>query len=480
MSAPAAEPEKKTYYVGKADGKYQIMKQSIGTDYMTVQQVVQEIPSSTSISTSKVGAIDVYDNTAITFNYSKSGNELVDWDNSYIAAKLQYMKTDGTATVSAEILIPWNDFFNKFSEVSLKIGGVVVFTKVGGDYQIAQTLRNVIMIDKSEADAAQCFMQPIGGKTYCRNIADAASVADGADLAELSRNSNWWTLPTVPQQRMCSLKHAFFSIPGLCANMRDIEMTFKVKPKADQNIGHHAAGTEASFITDMKLIMRTYRPSDTKIGTTINDKLAGVNDNISFIDITLSKTTYSDCIQVHNATNAQFFGLIQFANKATDATKHIRNMAPDQTYLFNARASDATIGNALERSDETATGGECLSSVQLAYKGGVYPYNAISTAKGDTSLILDTSRLYAEYAKVCNDYGNIPVIDEQTFKTTFPFIVFKPYAGSVKLTGTSDWQLLLRATGNPAGQNCHPFYGELKSFQIQPSGQVVEINNNSL
>lgn len=462
--------EKPSYFVGTNDDKYTLLKNPIGTNADTQNYISTEITSSTAIKRVQLAATAFYvsDGSTFTFKYAKSGNEYIDWDNSALKITVLHAKAAGTA-IEATSHIGWNEIFNLFQSVILKIGNQVVFQKSGDDYLISQTMAAIIMNDKKEIESSETFFGPIGSKSYCTNI--VAGVVSPLDYGQLSRNDNWGAL--MPITRMCELKYMLMSIPAFMMNLRTFELTMKNKLASDTPLGQHAAGTGFVYLVDMSLILKLYRPSANAQDAALADKER--DDRLAFVEVVAGDRNYADKITLYNVDNPQVFGLVQFASMCTNATAHIFNVSADQTYLFNAAAAADTLASALTRSDTETTGASCLKSVQMTFKDGVYPYSSVSCAKGTNTKAIDHAQIYHEYVKTCKDFGVMcPAISEEHFMTVFPFICFKMYP-QIKLSGAQDLTMQLNSTGTPTGQKCHLWAAVLRTYQINSAGNCTPV-----
>ena len=148
-------------------------------------------------------------------------------------------------------------------------------------------------------------------------------------------------------------------------------------------------------------------------------------------------------------------------------------------------ANDARVDNLLHRSDLPPTtnvanpvlGIACynpITSIQAQYGSILYPSNAIDTQNDDNLSLLKTDELYSEYKKAVG--FNDPAVPEDIFRRTMPFFLVK-FTPNIKLMQSGD--IIIRmpgfsGTNNTATKKISIIYGQLKSYNISPSGIVSE------
>ena len=133
-----------------------------------------------------------------------------------------------------------------------------------------------------------------------------------------------------------------------------------------------------------------------------------------------------------------------------------------------------------------------ISSIQAQYGNKMYPSNAIETRIYGGSIVyadknnkkidyylLKTDDLYSEYKKAVG-FKN-PAVPEDIFKRTMPFFLVR-FTPNLKLVQSGD--IIIRMPGfkgitdevytNTGNKKVSIIYGQLKSFNISPSGIVDE------
>ena len=160
-------------------------------------------------------------------------------------------------------------------------------------------------------------------------------------------------------------------------------------------------------------------------------------------------------------------------------------LSADNDGAVGTKKGDATIKNLIHRSDLPPTtnatplvkGTACyapISSIQAQYGSITYPSNAIDTQVDNNPTLLKTDELYTEYRKAVG--FNNPAVPEDIFKRTMPFFMVK-FTPNIKLIQSGD--IIIRmpgfsGTNNSAVKKVSILYGQLKSYNISPSGIVSE------
>ena len=104
----------------------------------------------------------------------------------------------------------------------------------------------------------------------------------------------------------------------------------------------------------------------------------------------------------------------------------------------------------------------------------MYPSNAIDTSVDNTPTLLKTDELYSEYRKAVG-FRN-PAVPEDVFKRTMPFFMVK-FTPNIKLIQSGDIMIRMpgfSAPNNSSEKKISVIYGQLKSYNISPSGIVSE------
>ena len=337
-----------------------------------------------------------------------------------------------------------------------------------------------------------------------------------------------------------TFKELFFSMPGFSKNLRNITIDIKLKDTIGlANIINNAAGNEKPLgillIKKMSLQIHEYNFSPSAAFSAINNKINGENEHLSFIDVNKQDRNYSSYVNVPSQENIQWVAVTQFCHNVSSkvgARDGMNYQNCGQFLLLNGYGTDSTnnasINNIISRSDlypeylkgerpktEAEGGGgnvniitwfSChgpMSSIQAQYGNLIYPSNAIDTkikfnvkvpnihtsdgndipAKEQYNTDIELLRsdgLYNEYRKAVG-FKN-PAVPEDIFKKTMPFFMVR-FTPNIKLMQTGD--IIIRmpgfsGAGNIGAQNAKVsiIYGQLKSFNISPSGIISESTNN--
>ena len=516
------------FYSQKQDDKYSLLGRSIGVDTQTEYFTTRTIESSNLIPGDLNGQ-------RLNFNFTVSPSAYIDWNNCNM--EIGFTFTNAAKNGKAEnVSIPWNLLLSIFEEIKVKFNGSVIFNKVAGEYLETQTFKLLTEYTNEDLNASEIVFVPVGDYNYNIGLANgfAFDKAGYKDPNAKIRFQNWIssseTYYDIIRYKRPTFKDLFFSMPGFSKNLRNITIDIKLKDTVGlANIINNAAGNEKPLgimtIKKMSLQIHEYNFSPSAAFSAINNKIHGENEHLSFIDVNKQDRDYSSYVNVPSQENIQWVAVTQFCHNVSSkvgARAGMKYQNCGQFLLMNGYGADSTtnasINNISSRSDlppecvitdRDAQAGEegrqtvitwhpshgPISSIQAQYGNLIYPSNAIdtkikfsaisSTAKPqdqhNTDIeLLRTDGLYDEYRKAVG-FKN-PAVPEDIFKKTMPFFMVR-FTPNIKLMQTGD--IIIRmpgfsGAGNIGAQNAKVsiIYGQLKSFNISPSGIISESTNN--
>ena len=522
------ETKQTPFYSQKQDDKYSLLGRSIGVDTQTEYFSTRTIESSNLIPGDLNGQ-------RLNFNFTVSPSAYIDWNNCNM--EIGFTFTNATKNGKAEnVSIPWNLLLSIFEEIKVKFNGSVIFNKVAGEYLETQTFKLLTEYTNEDLNASEIVFAPVGDYNYNIGLANgfAFDKEDYEDPNAKIRFQNW--ISTINHEKLYgkvhfkrpTFKELFFSMPGFSKNLRNITIDIKLKDTIGlANIINNAAGNDKPLgimtIKKLSLQIHEYNFSPSAAFSAINNKIHGENEHLSFIDVNKQDRDYSSYVNVPSQENVQWVAVTQFCHNVSSKVgardgMNYRNCG--QFLLMNGYGADSTtnasINNISSRSDlppdcvitdreAQAGAGEQgrqpvitwhpshgpISSIQAQYGNLIYPSNAIdtkikfsaisSTAKPqdqhNTDIeLLKTDGLYHEYRKAVG-FKN-PAVPEDIFKKTMPFFMVR-FTPNIKLMQTGD--IIIRmpgfsGAGNIGAQNAKVsiIYGQLKSFNISPSGIISE------
>ena len=487
------EIKKTPFYSQKLDDKYSILGKSIGIDTQTKSLSTRTIESSSLIN----GDLN---NQQLTFSFTVSPSAYIDWNNSIMEIGFVFSSANDTANAS-NVSIPWNLLLSIFEEIKVKFNGTVVFNKVSGEYLETQTFKLLTENTNEELNASEIVFAPIGDYNYQIGTDDSYQFTNNTDKSSDDPNANIrsqnWISPysnsyKIRRYKRPTFKDLFFSMPGFSKNLRNVNIDVKIKssiplPKIKST---DAAGE--MIIKSMKLQLHEYNFSPSAAISALNNKINGEDEHLSFIDVNKQDRVYSPYITVTNQENIQWVAATQFCHEVkTQVTG--KNEASYQNcghfLLLNGYGSDETndprVDNLLHRSDlppttnaaEPDLGVNCynpIASIQAQYGSILYPSNAIDTQVDENTTLLKTDELYSEYKKAVG--FSDPAVPEDIFRRTMPFFLVK-FTPNIKLMQSGD--IIIRMPGfsgtkNTSTKKISIIYGQLKSYNISPSGIVSE------
>ena len=523
------ETKQTPFYSQKQDDKYSLLGRSIGVDTQTEYFTTRTIESSNLIPGDLNGQ-------RLNFNFTVSPSAYIDWNNCNMEIGFVFKKSNANES-AVNVSIPWNLLLSIFEEIKVKFNGSVIFNKVAGEYLETQTFKLLTEYTNEDLNASEIVFAPVGDYNYNVGLENGFvfNTENYKDPNAEIRFQNWISpvaevYKTVYSKRP-TFKELFFSMPGFSKNLRNVTIDIKLKDKIElPKITN--AGNGIMVIKRMKLQLHEYNFSPSAAFSAINNKINGENEHLSFIDVNKQDRDYSSYLTVPSLDNVQWVAVTQFCHNVfsktgpNDADKaQYQNCG--QFLLLNGYSTDSTnnppkANNLLFRSDlppkylKTTRPNEghpenpipiiiwfsChapISSIQAQYGNLIYPSNAIDTRinkfktnPGNITIeevpeneqrgkeldieLLRSDGLYNEYRKAVG-FKN-PAVPEDIFKKTMPFFMVR-FTPNIKLMQSKD--LIIRmpgfsGAGNIGAQNAKVsiIYGQLKSFNISPSGIISE------
>ena len=490
--------DKKTpFYSQKLDDKYNLLSRSIGIDTQTQSLSTRTIESSHLVN----GALN---GQQLTFAFTVSPSAYIDWNNSNM--EIGFKLTNGNNPpdgVPSEVYIPWNLLLYIFEEIKVQFNGTTVFNKVAGEYLETQTFKLLTEYTNEELNSSQIVFAPVGDYNYNIGLEGGYCYdnknTDENDVNADERVSNWIsringgdTYKRMLYKRP-TFRELFFSMPGFSKNLRNVNIVVKLKKdiplaKITDN------GDGIMTITKMRLQLHEYNFSPSAAISALNNKINGEDEHLSFIDVNKQDKAYGPYITVTNQENVQWVAATQFCHNVKskyDVRAEAQYQNCGQFLLMNGyAAADAVpaVNNLLHRSDLPPTsneapdtpptiGGRCyppISSIQAQYGSIMYPSNAIDTQTEEDTSLLKTDELYSEYKKAVGFRS--PAVPEDIFRRTMPFFMVK-FTPNIKLIQSGDIMIRMpgfSAPNNSSEKKISVIYGQLKSYNISPSGIVSE------
>ena len=488
------EIKKTPFYSQKLDDKYSILGKSIGIDTQTKSLSTRTIESSSLIN----GDLN---NPQLTFSFTVSPSAYIDWNNCNMEIGFVFINANKNG-VATKVSIPWNLLLYIFEEIKVQFNGTTVFNKVAGEYLETQTFKLLTEYTNADLNNSEIVFAPVGDYNYNVGLADGYEFTNtGKDTSSddpngLIRFQNWISPMAGSQGKILykrpTFKDLFFSMPGFSKNLRNVNIVVKIK----ENIPLAKLlnnGSGIMIIKSMKLQLHEYNFSPSAAISALNNKINGEDEHLSFIDVNKQERVYSPYITVTNQENIQWVAAVQFCHEVKSkvgARVGMQYQNCGQFLLMNgygAEDADANVNNVLHRTDlppttnvanpASAEGRNChnpITSIQAQYGSITYPSNAIDTQVDDNPTLLKTDELYAEYRKAVG--FNNPAVPEDIFKRTMPFFMVK-FTPNIKLIQSGD--IIIRMPGFSGTNNVEVkkvsiLYGQLKSYNISPSGIVNE------
>ena len=487
------EIKKTPFYSQKLDDKYSILGRSIGVDTQTQSLSTRTIESSNLIS----GNLN---NQQLTFSFTVSPSAYIDWNNSIMEIGFVFSSGNDTANAS-DVSIPWNLLLSIFEEIKVKFNGTVVFNKVSGEYLETQTFKLLTENTNEELNASEIVFAPVGDYNYQIGTDDSYQFTDNKDKSSDDpnaniRSQNWISSYAnsykIRRYKRPTFKDLFFSMPGFSKNLRNVNIDVKIKSSIPLPKIKKTGAVGEMIIKSMKLQLHEYNFSPSAAISALNNKINGEDEHLSFIDVNKQDRVYSPYITVTNQENIQWVAATQFCHDVkTQVTGKAEGSYQNcgQFLLLNGYGSDETndpgVNNLLHRSDlppttneaKPALGVNCynpIASIQAQYGSILYPSNAIDTQVDENTTLLKTDELYSEYKKAVG--FSDPAVPEDIFRRTMPFFLVK-FTPNIKLMQSGD--IIIRMPGfsgtkNTSTKKISIIYGQLKSYNISPSGIVSE------
>ena len=479
--------DKKTpFYSQKLDDKYNLLSRSIGIDTQTQSLSTRTIESS-NLTTGDLNG------KQLTFSFTVSPSAYIDWNNSNMEIGFQFENSAKSASAT-NVSIPWNLLLSIFEEIKVKFNGTVVFNKVSGEYLETQTFKLLTEYTNEELNSSEIVFAPVGDYNYNVGLVNGFGFSNATceDPNAKIRFQNWISPVAshydITRYKRPTFKDLFFNMPGFSKNLRNVNIDVKLKssiPLAKiTNVGDGIM-----TLKSMRLQLHEYNFSPSAAISALNNKINGEDEHLSFIDVSKQDRLYNSYVTVTNQENVQWVAVTQFCNYVTSIVKgktagQYQNCG--QFLLMNGYATEdaaAAVNNLLHRSDLPPTshddkvGVACyapMSSIQAQYGSIMYPSNAIDTSVDNSPTLLKTDELYSEYRKAVG-FRN-PAVPEDIFRRTMPFFMVK-FTPNIKLIQSGDIMIRMpgfAGTDNTGNKKLSVIYGQLKSYNISPSGIVSE------
>ena len=484
------EIKKTPFYSQKLDDKYSILGKSIGIDTQTKSLSTRTIESSSLVN----GDLN---NQQLTFSFTVSPSAYIDWNNCNMEIGFQFKKANAPDS-PINVSIPWNLLLFIFEEIKVQFNGTTVFNKVAGEYLETQTFKLLTEYTNADLNNSEIVFAPVGDYNYNVGLANGFGFASDTSANSMDYNAKIrfqnWISPVAGiggkvHYKRPTFKDLFFSMPGFSKNLRNVNIVVKIKQNIPlANITNEGNGI--MIIKSMKLQLHEYNFSPSAAISALNNKINGEDEHLSFIDVNKQERVYSPYITVTNQENIQWVAATQFCHQVETIVGDNRGRYQNcgQFLLMNGysqRANGLEVSDLTHRSDRPNTStnegalsaNQCLNpitSIQAQYGSITYPSNAIDTQVDNNPTLLKTDELYIEYRKAVG--FNNPAVPEDIFKRTMPFFMVK-FTPNIKLIQSGD--IIIRMPGfnggvNTAVKKVSILYGQLKSYNISPSGIVSE------
>lgn len=497
--------DKKTpFYSQKLDDKYNLLSRSIGIDTQTQSLSTRTIESSNIVSDKDKGL----NGKLLNFSFTVSPSAYIDWNNSNMEIGFTFSNKDKNA-VAKDVSIPWNLLLYIFEEIKVKFNGTVVFNKVAGEYLETQTFKLLTEYTNEELNSSEIVFAPVGDYNYQIGIDGAYKFKGNTDTSSDDPNADIrfqnWISPlaesySIVRYKRPTFRDLFFNMPGFSKNLRNVNIDVKLKNSIPLPKVVSTGADGVMTIKYMRLQLHEYNFSPSAAISALNNKINGEDEHLSFIDVNKQDRIYSPYVTVTNQENVQWVAVTQFCNYVTSKVEGNDEDTTDikgaeyqncgQFLLMNGYGTakaHAAVNNLLHRSDLPPTtnanppkftkGNACyapMSSIQAQYGSIMYPSNAIDTGVDGSDSLLKTDELYSEYRKSVG-FRN-PAVPEDIFRRTMPFFMVK-FTPNIKLIQSGD--IMIRMPGfdgsvNTGSKKLSVIYGQLKSYNISPSGIVSE------
>ena len=490
--------DKKTpFYSQKLDDKYNLLSRSIGIDTQTQSLSTRTIESSNIVSDKDKGL----NGKLLNFSFTVSPSAYIDWNNSNMEIGFTFSNAAKTA-IAKDVSIPWNLLLYIFEEIKVKFNGTVVFNKVAGEYLETQTFKLLTEYTNEELNSSEIVFAPVGDYNYQIGIDGAYKFKGNKDTSSDDPNADIrfqnWISPlaesySITRYKRPTFRDLFFNMPGFSKNLRNVNIDVKLKNSIPLPKVESTGADGVMTIKYMRLQLHEYNFSPSAAISALNNKINGEDEHLSFIDVNKQDRIYSPYVTVTNQENVQWVAVTQFSHNV-ESVVNGKTKGQYQNcghfLLMNGYATkdaNAAVDTLLHRSDLPPTsnaetpvftnGNACyapMSSIQAQYGSIMYPSNAIDTGVDGSDSLLKTDELYSEYKKAVG-FRN-PAVPEDIFRRTMPFFMVK-FTPNIKLIQSGD--IMIRMPGfdgsvNTAVKKLSVIYGQLKSYNISPSGIVSE------
>lgn len=339
---------------------------------------------------------------------------------------------------------------------------------------------------------SETLFLPMDDRTYITG--DPANAAGApTDVAALERYNNYTlnTLNThtiqvtkvIPLSLLCG-----FPRDGICKNLREI--TIEIRWNAGIDILDHYTSVAANLadytITGCDALTDHYLPSgDQLVANAISrapDSIDKDFDILPFLHADFHTVNYAPGseIVIPNVKSFHSVMIFQLANGMNNgqAGADLRNYYGSGQFMFGGNsAANATLVRTRAFHPAGVPAGSIVgwTSAQIQFQGADYPNQAMAlSATSNGILAPDFTQAYFEYLKAIGRAGRKDTggaIPFDVFRSTMPFLMFKPFADTPKMPGSAG-DLIIRLAGGVAG-NIVVICWQYKIAAISPSGVLT-------
>lgn len=367
---------------------------------------------------------------------------------------------------------PWNMVASLIKSIKLELNsGDATYVSQSDHYLEDFTAR---MIRNYPFDVLQtkgdCLFTPIDDVMYIYQNIDAATpvAVECLDTASAARAAYYCDNAFTMNKQITKIVSFLDLFPrmsdSIYKNLRKIKITIEWVNTKDL-LDHRdtvVAGYGGVSLTNADILTDHYVLAPGQSTATLTEKINNELDYIPYLNSHVYPISYvpgTDII-IPGIKNFDSVMIFQIAKGFTNgkAGAEGRTYSSNSQFLMfgnSAAGTNKQIRPTCDYPSEQTTGKfvDGLSSVQISFGGIRYPSQAITTQQSANAInSFDASGLYYEYLKAINRYGKTisAGIPYDTFRSTLPFILMRPFASDAVKPSSEGKDLVISLSGGTA------------------------------
>lgn len=474
-----------TVYRGIDDPIYSVTSQPVPVDKDTSSRAADFISAAANGTGGTTAATCLNRGVKTTFTFAQDPGTRLRWGGLALRLQMRFGTTNLAGACPTTVGAGW--FMNSpppflvgslIRGITLQINGNQVWTADAGNYYHDFVARLLRYYDyETLQQAGQMLFTPFGGTRYDARAGGATAVTDdlilpvtGAtnaiDPKTVARGMQYCAGPASNTRvitKIIPFTDLFPRLPDACLkNLRTIKIDIDWENNQDL-LDHRstlAADQAFVYLTEADILVDKYIMGMSQTASALSEKVSGELDYIPYLSTRVHAYDYNGADYiipgVKSLDTVLIFQPARGISNGVAANDECSFASASQFVMFG-NVAGTTIKDVKHRMDDPAAlpvGSVAgLTSAQIVYSGQAYPQSPVQITNGAGSF--DASGLYYEYLKAVNKHGSRSMqaaVPYDVFRTTMPFICFRPFASDAPKPSTEGRDLTIRLRGGPAAR----------------------------